>query len=242
MPNHARTLLPATAALLASAAALAGDFSVTPIRAQLGTGAMSETITVINHATESLRVTTKLVRWEQDANGNDVFTDSDELVYFPRQLDIDPEGKKLVRVGAKTPGAVTERAYRLFIEEVPPPPPPGRAQVAFQFRFGVPVFVAPAQPKAVPEVAEPTLTRGRLAVVVKNTGNTHFRLSKVTMSDGGSWSQELAGWYSLAGSQRSYGVDVPAEVCRRAPTLRIALEGENLRIDRQLNVDPARCA
>ena len=65
-----------------------------------------------------LRVLVKLVEWTQDASGKDVYADSADLVYFPRQMEIEPGAKRLVRVGAKAPAQGAERAYRLFIEEV----------------------------------------------------------------------------------------------------------------------------
>jgi fimbrial chaperone protein len=221
----------------------AAEFSVTPIRAELKPGAMSETITVTNHANARLRVNVKLMEWTQDATGADVYRESGDLVYFPRQMDVEADAKRLVRVGAKNPGALTERAYRLFIEEEPEAAAAGaRGQVAFYFRFGVPVFVPPAAPKPVPEVAQPTLAKGKLAVVVKNSGNAHFRLAKVAITDGAGWSQEIAGWYSLAGTERTYSADIPREVCRKGGTLSVSLEGEGIQIDRKLNVDPASCA
>jgi P pilus assembly chaperone PapD len=138
---------------------------------------------------------------------------------------------------------VQERTYRLFIEEEPEAAAtPNRAQVAFYFRFGVPVFLPPALPKPQPEVMEPTLGKGRLSVEVRNPGNAHFRLTKVSVSDGAGHLQELAGWYSLAGTTRTYTAEIPADVCRRAKVLSVALEGEGLRFDRKLNVDPASCA
>jgi len=233
------TLCIATAAV---APASASEFSVTPIRAELKPGALSETITVTNHASARLRVAVKLVEWTQDATGKDIYRDSNDLVYFPRQLELPPDSKRLVRVGLKVPAGVVERTYRLFIEEQPEPvAASGQSQVAFYFRFGVPIFVAPAVPKAQPEVLEPTLTKGKLALVVRNRGNHHFRLTKVTVSDGGDYVKELQGWYSLAGSERTYADDVPPVVCQQAKTLSMALEGEGIRIERQLHVDPASC-
>lgn len=228
---------------LLACSAIAGEFSVTPIRAELKPGQMSETITVLNHATKRLRVNIKLMEWKQDAAGKDVYTESSDLIYFPRQMDIEPEGKRLVRVGAKTPAGVAERAYRLYIEEEPElPPTGGRPQVAFHFRFGVPVFLPPPGAKPVPEVGEPQLAKGTVTVAVKNAGNAHFRLNRVAATDGASFAQEVAGWYSLAGTERSYTIDLPREVCRKGGVLHVTLEGEGLRFDRKLNVDPARCA
>jgi fimbrial chaperone protein len=235
----------AAAALAACglAPALAAEFSVTPIRVELKPGVLSETITVTNNAKARLRVAVKLQEWTQDESGADVYKDSSDLVYFPRQLELEGDAKRLVRVGVKSPAGVVERTYRLFIEEEPEPAgPQGRAQVSFYFRFGVPIFLPPAVPKVQPEVAQPTLKAGKVSVVVKNAGNQHFRLNKLSLSDGGSFSTEIAGWYSLAGSTRTYTLDVPRDACRQARSLNLLLEGEGLRIDRKLDVDPANCA
>lgn len=222
--------------------ARAGEFSVSPIRVELKAGSMSETITVTNHAKEKLRVGVRLMRWTQDADGKDVYTDSSDLVYFPRQMELEGEAKRLVRVGIKAPAGVTERAYRLFIEEQPEAADSSRPQIAFYFRFGVPVFLPPAVPRSEPEVPEPTLGSGKLSIVVKNPGNQHFRLVKIAISDGAGYQQELVGWYSLAGTQRTYTADIPRDVCRKAGAFSIALEGEGFRLDRKVNVDPASCS
>lgn len=236
-------LLALLCAWCACTAAVAGEFSVTPIRVELKSGAMNETITVTNHAKEKLRVSVRLMEWTQDATGKDVYKESSDLIYFPRQMEFEPESKRLVRVGARGPAGMTERTYRLFIEEEPPAgTDANRAQVAFYFRFGVPVFLPPAMPHPQPEVSEPTLQGGKLAVTVRNTGNRYFRLVKLTISDGSGYQQEVGGWYSLAHTQRTYTADIPPAVCLKAQTLQVALEGEGgLRIDRKLHVDPASC-
>jgi len=242
-PAQALTLAAAALAAALSPAA-ATEFSVSPIRVELRPGAMSETISVTNHADAKLRLSVKLVEWTQDAAGNDVYKDSSDLVYFPRQMDMEPNAKRLIRLGAKRPAGAVERTYRLWVEEEPEAAgSTGRAQVAFYFKFGVPVFLPPPGAKAQPEVMEPTLARGKLALVVKNTGNRHFRLTRLTISDEAGFQKEVGGWYSLAGTERTYTADIPREVCRKAKAFSVLVEGEEgLRFDRKLHVDPAGCA
>lgn len=233
----------ALAAIAASFTAAAADFSVSPIRADLRPGAMNETITVTNDASKRLRVTMKVMLWTQDDTGKDVYTDTGDLVYFPRQMDVEPGARRLVRVGAKNPAAGNEQAYRLFIEEVPEAPPPGSpAAVNFFFRFGVPVFVPPAGGKPQPEIGEPTLQKGVLALAVRNPGNQHFRLTRLTVKDGAGYSQDVPGWYSLAGTARTYQASIPRDVCRKARTLSVTIEAEFGSFDRNVHVDPASCS
>lgn len=221
----------------------ASEFAVSPVRAELRAGALSETITVSNRGGNTIRVGVKVMEWTQDAQGKDVYTDSTELVYFPRQMELEPNSKRLVRVGVKAAAGATERTFRMFIEELPEPAAdPARAQVGVYFRFGVPIFLTPAAPRVLPEIGEPTLANGKLSLLVKNAGNQHFRVNKVTVEDGAGFSRDIGGWYTLAGAQRTYTLDLPRDVCRKARSLSLAVEGEaGLRADRKLNVDPARC-
>lgn len=239
------SILPLLALALAAAAApaaRASEFMVSPVRAELRAGALSETITVANRGTNRIRIGVKVMEWTQDAQGKDVYTDTTDLVYFPRQMEIEPDGRRLVRVGAKAPAGATERTYRMFIEEQPDPASEAaKAQVSVYFRFGVPIFLTPAAPRLQADIQEPTLDKGRLSVVLKNNGNRHVRITRVNVSADAGFSREVAGWYSLAGTERTYALDLPRDVCRKAKTLSVAIEGEGVRADRQLHVDPARC-
>lgn len=240
-----RTALPLVVftGLLAAAAARASEFSVAPIRVELRAGALSETITVTNHADAPLRVGVKVMEWTQDEKGLDVYKETGDLVYFPRQMDLPAGATRLVRVGAKAPAGVAERAYRLFVEEQPQvAADPGKAQIAVYLRFGVPIFLPPAVPRQQQEILEPTLEQGTLRLQVKNAGNQHFRLLRLMVEDGSGFSKEITGWYSLAGTTRTYSLEIPRDVCRKARTLTVAVEGEGVRADRKLDVDPARCS
>lgn len=237
-------LLSASAGALAAACLLAHatEFSVSPIRADLKPGALTETVTVTNHASARLRVNVKVMEWTQDDQGADVYKESGDLVYFPRQMDIEPESKRLVRLGAKAVAPATERAYRLFIEEQPPAAAdPSRPQVAFFFRFSIPVFLPPPQAKPQPEIGVPVLDKGKLAFTVRNGGNQHLRVLRILVTDDSGHQQEVPGWYLLAGRGKSYTAEIPPEVCRKAKTLDIDVQGEDAQAKRKLDVDPARC-
>lgn len=232
----------AVAAVLAAAPARASEFSVSPVRAELRAGALSETITITNLGNTRIRVGVKVMEWKQDAQGNDQYGETADLVYFPRQMELEPQAKRLVRVGARAPAAGTERAYRMFIEEQPDPAAQAQStHVAVYFRFGVPIFLPPAAARAQPDILEPVLEGGRVLLPVKNSGNQHFRLLRLVVRDGAGFSREISGWYSLAGTQRTYALEVPRDVCRRAKTLSVAIEGDGVSAERVLHVDPARC-
>lgn len=248
MPAPTPTPLAVLTLALAAAAALlapqvqASEFSVTPTRIELRPGAMSDTITVVNHAQSTLRVAIRLVEWTQDAQGNDVYADTTDLVYFPRQMEVGPDARRVVRVGARAPAGTSERTYRVFIEEQPDAlPPDARNQIAVAFRFGVPVFLAPAGAKPQAELSEPSLAAGRLSLLVKNSGNQHLRVNTIRVSDGAGYTQEVQGWYALAGAQRTFSIELPRDACRKARTLQVTLEGNGIQAGKSIDVDPARC-
>ncbi|HET8745746.1 MAG TPA: fimbria/pilus periplasmic chaperone [Ramlibacter sp.] len=220
----------------------ASEFSVSPIGIELKPGALNETISVTNHASARLRVGMRLMEWTQDAQGADVYKDTGDLVYFPRQMEIAPEAKRLVRVGAKSVAGESERAYRLFIEEQPEAATgPERSQVSFYLRFSVPVFIPPAVRRPQVEVGEPQLAQGKVSLTVRNRGNQHVRIVRMLVQDEAGEAREATGWYQLPGIDRTYSVEIPQATCRTAKTLRITVEGEGLKAVRDLHVDPARC-
>ncbi|WP_332816279.1 fimbrial biogenesis chaperone [Ramlibacter sp.] len=221
--------------------AQSGEFAVSPIRVDLKPGTLTETLTVSNHARMPLRVSVKLKEWSQDPQGADIYKDSDDLVYFPRQLDIPPQGRRLIRVGTRAPAVGTERAYRLFIEEEPAPGSSAGAQVSFYFRFGVPIFLPPPTGRAQPEVERIEFLPGKVQVRVRNPGSQHFRLLKVALSGDSGYAKEVGGWYSLAGSSRIYSFDFPVADCLRTKALRFTAEGEGVRLEEVVDVQPTSC-
>jgi fimbrial chaperone protein len=234
----------AAASVLACGTTAAADFSVTPTRVELKASALSEAVSVINHAAEPLRVGVRLVEWSQDEKGNDVYKDSSDLVYFPRQMEVDPDSRRIVRLGTKTPAATMERSYRLFIEEQPAPTPPGaRAQISVAFRFGLPVFLPPAVPRVQVEVGEPVLQQGKLSIALKNAGNEHVRVNTMRVTGEGGFTKDVQGWYALPGAQRTFSMDLPRDACRATKVLAVSLEleGGATPIDRKLPVDRASC-
>lgn len=252
MPSHRRlprltppwrraTLALAAAVFGVGTPAMAGEFAVSPIRAELKPDALTETLTVTNYADAPLRVSAKLMAWTQDGAGADVYTDSADLVYFPRQLDIPPQGRRLIRLGTRTAAPPTERSYRLFIEEEPAPGAAAGAQVSFYFRFGVPVFLPPTSGRTVPEVTGIELAGGKAVVSVRNAGNQHFRLLKVALASPSGYAREASGWYSLAGATRTYSFDLPLPDCQKSGQLRFTAEGDDVRLDKTFDVEPAAC-
>jgi fimbrial chaperone protein len=238
-------LLACLCAAFASLAS-AGDFGVSPIRVDLDRGTKSALVTVTNDDHKPLAFQVRVMEWTQDAAGADQYADSTDLVYFPRQLRIPPKESRVVRLGHKAPASNAEKAYRLFIEELADPErDPTRTGVAITLRFGVPVFVRPASVHLAGEL-NLTAAGGAPVALVRNTGTVHFRIATVRyagIGHGGEtlFEQSVDGWYVLAGSQRSYRLAPPPDLCAKAALLRAEAVAEKLVLRAERPFVPQDC-
>ncbi|RLJ63715.1 fimbrial biogenesis chaperone [Sulfurisoma sediminicola] len=226
--------------------ATAVGFAVSPILVELDRNAKSGAITVSNDDdSESLRVQIKLFEWTQGASAKDEYRESEDLLFFPRLLALEKAEQKLVRVGLRVPAATQEKAYRLFVEELPAPPPPGGvpgARVAISVRFGVPIFVRPVKEELRGEIEKIELAKGVLRVAVRNGGNVHFTIKSITASSGEVFSKEAAGWYLLAGAAREHTVELPADACAKLKRLDVVVKTEPpLELKGSLDVTASMC-
>lgn len=244
-------LLAALLVGLGPPAAQAG-FNVTPIRVDLDRGATGGAITVANDGDETLGFQVNAMAWSQDADGNDAYEDTQDLVFFPKLLNVEPNASRVVRVGFKVPAATAEKTYRLFIEQLPPPrkdgPGEGKntAQVSVLIRFGVPVFLHPLERRPAGEAAELGIVGGKAFVLIRNTGNGTFRIQKITFRgfDGAGkevLTKEMDGWYLMHGATRRYGAEIPAEVCPSISRLTVSAKTDQVELQGSVEIKPGQC-
>lgn len=158
-------------------------------------------------------------------------------------MTVPPTENRLLRAGIRVPAAEREKAYRLFIEEVPQPRTEGSAgaQVAVKVRFGVPVFVKPLKEEPRGEIEQFELGKGALQLKVRNTGNVHFIIQSIQFRAGEAFAKDIPGWYLLSGAARMHSTAIPAEVCEKLRSVEAIVKTDRLELTRRLEVDPARC-
>ena len=229
-----------------AASACAGDFGVSPIRIDLNRNTKSALVTVTNDDARPLAFQVRALEWTQDAAGADRYADTADLVYFPRQLKIPPKESRVVRLGYTVPAVQAEKAYRVFIEELADPDArTSQTGVAITLRFGVPVFLRPAELRLAGEVVL-SAEGGTARALVRNTGNAHFRLASVryTGLDAAGrtvFEHALDGWYLLTGAERPYVFKLPPEQCALARTLRAEALAEGLSLRAEQALGPGHC-
>lgn len=227
----------------------AGQWRVAPVRISLDQRATSCVITILNDGDETVNLQGKAMAWTQDAEGKDVYEETGELIFFPRILMLHKGEQKIIRAGLKVPATSREKTYRLFIEEIPQAKSDTAeaTQLTVVIRFGIPIFAKPLKEEPAGELAALTLAGGKLEAVVGNTGNTHFRITDITVRGTDrqgreTFTEKLNGWYLLAGASRDYSLAVPAEQCTASEQLDITVATDtDITMNRSMHVDKAQC-
>jgi fimbrial chaperone protein len=225
-------LLTVTAvALLAPGTPRAG-MQVAPVIVEIDGRAPSTVVTVRNTGKTTMRYQVSALAWTEAA-GEAKLEPTQELAAFPPLFQIAAGKEQKIRVGATVPTGAVERAWRLFIEELPSEDRGRRALVQFRTRFALPVFQAPALPQPGGS-ASLELRGGKLTASVQSTGNVHLRPEmtvELRGSDGARLgSVDVVPATVLAGTDKAFEVPVPAELCAatRGATLVAALPSGKL--------------
>lgn len=232
--------------VLYSSLVLGGEWRVTPIRIELDKNAKSGVVTIVNEGTEKLNVQMKAMEWTQDAEGKDVYTDTEDLIFFPKLMSIEAKEERILRAGIKIPAVAKEKTYRLFVEEIPEPKKSEGANVAIAIRFGVPIFVKPLKSDAKGEIQCIGLAKGVVSATVMNIGNVHFMINTVSVrgkNDKGEekFAKDVNGWYLLSGASRVYRAEIPDEVCKGLSKIEVHVVTDKLTLHGHADVESAMC-
>jgi len=224
----------------------AGEWRVTPIRVELDKNAKSGVVTIVNEGTEKLNVQMKAMEWTQDAEGKDIYTETEDLIFFPKVMTIDPKEDRILRAGNKIPAVAKEKTYRLFVEEIPEPTKSEGVHIAIAIRFGVPIFVKPLKAEPKGEIQKIELSKGLVSATVKNTGNIHFMINTVSIkgrNDKGEeiFAKDVNGWYLLSDISRIYSAEVPQEICKDVSTIDVQVVTDKLNLNGKADVDKTMC-
>jgi len=238
-----RFLLPLFAALaLFPATGSAGNYGVSPLDVRFSPQQKSAVLTITSEDTKDVSLRLRAMRWTQDAEGRDAYEEVQDLVFFPKRLDIKPGEKRIVRVGVNELPAAGERAWRLYLEELAPPQAPGggATRLAVLVNIGVPVFAGGADVKAVLRIGEPRFDAdGRMELEVANSGTSRARLSRLVLVDGAVVTESLASRYVFPGISKRFTVALPKELCRGGRA-KLRFETDTDNVDRDIEL-PTAC-
>ena len=215
--------------LLSAAPAWAGNFQVIPVKLEMGPDTKTGVLRVINQSDQALTIQVTSKVWTQpDGSTEDRYEDTRDIVLFPPLFTLKPGQEQVLRIGYRGPaGREQERAYRVFLEELPVEAP-GATVLRLALRIGVPVFVQPPEATAQFKAQPLPVTQSIAGVAVTNAGNRHIIVGDITAVGRDRMGQEIlnrkrAGWYVLARSMRPFGVLLDEQVCRQVAELTLSV-------------------
>jgi len=217
-------------ALASGLAAAQGSFTVTPLRVDIAPKVSAGVIEVINTSAGPLTLQVQQRAWVQEG-GRDGQADTRDLILSPAIFTLQRGENQIVRIAPRgAPDAQRERAYRIFVSEVPTPQPkvtPESSGFRLILRMDLPLFVAPLQPSA-PEPSY-ALDAKSARLIVRNAGNGHIRYTDFTVLQAGRKVSELPIFTVLAGGERTF--DLPREKLTSSGGLRVQADSNAGPID-----------
>lgn len=228
----------ALAALVGSVLALdaqAASLQISPVSINLRANQAAGGINLQNLGERPVYGQVRVFAWDQ-RNGEDVLTPTDELVASPPIIEVGAKGSQTIRLVRKGGAAGNaERTYRLLIDEIPREDEQASG-VAIRLQYSVPVFVAPGDEAAAPNLAWNVLRKDNAWVLrVNNTGTLHAQVGAATLVDGAGKETEISKGllgYALAGREREWRLPF-------APTARVAAP---LTVRANVNARPSSAA
>lgn len=228
--SYSRVILPLLLmALYESALCWAGGFQVYPIRVFLNASDSSTLMTVKNDSSERLRLQVGVMAWDQNKQGEMVLNPTDDIIFYPTLLAINPGDQRNLRVGTHTKDVAKEKSYRIIVEELPPTEKLQSSGVRFLTKVSIPIFIQPRKLEAKGVIDQLTLRKGELSFDIKNAGNVHIQPREIRVrgiaADGSlSLDHKIPGWYVLSGGLREYRIEVPKNDCLKLKDLKVEFE------------------
>jgi fimbrial chaperone protein len=230
--------------LLFPANSIAGSFKVVPIKLSLDARTKTAVLKITNEGTEKVTVQLDVKEWNQDDKGIDRYNPTKDIIFFPEIVSIDKGEEWIIRIGYQGKSGAREKTYRLLVQELPLERP-GKMALRFALRFSVPIFIKPQEETKKKAIEKLELKGGRLLVRVKNSGYSHFMVSKIKArgldESKDLFSTEMRGWYVLAGVSKIYALDIPEGECMKASLIKVEVEVEKTSMDARVDVDRAQC-
>jgi fimbrial chaperone protein len=191
--------------MFVSASALAGTFSIAPVRVELTAAKRTEVLTLKNQENAPVVIQARLYSWSQ-VDGEDLLVETRDLLATPPVFTLSPEGEQVIRVAVRSADASAdahrERSYRLVLQEVLPEAPNGFTGLRVALKISLPIFIKPSQP-AKSEVAWHARRHAEgIEISARNDGTAHLQITDFTLESArGNKARQSVSRYVLPGSR-----------------------------------------
>jgi len=226
---------------------LPSSFEVSPIRVTFSPQELTALMTIRNDGDQRLRLQVSVMAWDQNKQGEMVLNPTDDIIFYPNLLTLEPSSQRNLRVGVNGAAVAREQSYRIFVEELPANIKREFTGVRIITKVSIPIFIRPAKAEHKNLIERIALRGSELSFEVKNQGNVHIQPREVrvkgTATDGSlQLERKIPGWYILAGGMREYRVDVPKAECTKIKDLTVEVDLEDKPFKETVPVPPGACS
>lgn len=177
------------ALMMAAAPAHAGSFQVNPVNVLLLPDKAATSLTVKNSDSEPVSIRVITYRWTQE-KGEDVYSDTKDIISSPPIFTIPAGGSQLVRFGlrSRTAGA----SYRVILEEIPPEKS-AKTGIQIALRVNLPLYVLSKDGEAKVSWAAHRAPDGEVVLVAQNDGTLHQQVLEISAIEPTGKKSQLSG-------------------------------------------------
>lgn len=222
------------------------NFSINPVRIFFEGVKKTDILTIKNESAKSVTLQISAVAWTQDEKGENVYEPTEDILFFPKLLEIKHGEEKIIRIGNNVSRSDEEKTYRLFIEEIPDNSTEETTWVKILMKVGIPIFILPLKTAASGVIEKFELNKSSLSLGVKNDGNVHFiiRSIKITGKDSDGkqvYAIEEAGGYLHHGRSKGFIFEIPEDVCYRVKSLNVHVDTDRLMMEKLIETVGEMC-
>lgn len=188
--------------------AVAGQFSITPVRIYMAPKDKAVAVTLTNEGDEPLVMQADLYLWQQKPNGEDDLMLTEDLFLSPPIIKLAPKAKQVVRLARLSRAIPPEQlTYRIIVREIPEAKPPVEGvQIPIAMAMSLPVFITPSSAKSKLDCSVHRLSAESITVSCENIGSAYAQPREILISNltGETLLKSEPAAYILPGTRRSY--------------------------------------
>jgi fimbrial chaperone protein len=174
-------------ALMNATPALAGVFSVTPVRIFMTPKDRAVAVTLTNMGDTEVALQADINAWRQKPDGTDELVLTDDMILSPPILKLAPNARQVVRLALLRPADASQQlTYRMIVREIPEATTPkdSAMEVPISLALSMPVFITPPTAKRELECRAERADARALQAVCINHGTAYAQVRDITARRG----------------------------------------------------------